>query len=136
MGREGRIMGSIAMNKAKCLRCNDIVESKHMHDHAHCSCGNVSVCGGLINPMIRATDYSAVRGVDDAEHPISSKSKDGEEYKDNKADKAITREELLERFESRLACLHRLPQIARYSNISVDELYSWLSDISTILRSF
>lgn len=33
-------------NRAKCLICNDIIESKHVHDYVTCSCGNVSVDGG------------------------------------------------------------------------------------------
>lgn len=37
----------ILSNKAKCLLCNDIVESTHRHDFRSCSCGNISVDGGL-----------------------------------------------------------------------------------------
>jgi hypothetical protein len=34
------------MNKAKCLKCNTVVESKYRHDYVTCNCGNVSVDGG------------------------------------------------------------------------------------------
>lgn len=34
-------------NKAKCLDCNTIIESKHRHDYVTCKCGNLSVDGGL-----------------------------------------------------------------------------------------
>ena len=33
-------------NKAKCLKCGDIIESKHRHDFVTCKCGNISVDGG------------------------------------------------------------------------------------------
>lgn len=34
-------------NSAKCLKCGDKIISKHRHDYITCSCGNVSVDGGL-----------------------------------------------------------------------------------------
>ena len=33
-------------NKAKCLICGDVIESKHRHDFVTCTCGNLSVDGG------------------------------------------------------------------------------------------
>ena len=36
----------IIKNAAKCLVCNEVVESKHRHDFAICKCGNVAVDGG------------------------------------------------------------------------------------------
>jgi hypothetical protein len=36
----------IITNKAQCLICHDIIESKHGYDFVTCSCGNVSVDGG------------------------------------------------------------------------------------------
>ncbi len=34
-------------NRAKCLICGDVLESLHVHDFKVCSCGNISVDGGL-----------------------------------------------------------------------------------------
>lgn len=36
----------IIKNAAKCLNCNEIVESKNRHDFVMCSCGNLAVDGG------------------------------------------------------------------------------------------
>ena len=36
----------IYVNRAKCLKCNDIIESKHRHDYVSCKCGACSVDGG------------------------------------------------------------------------------------------
>jgi Zn finger protein HypA/HybF involved in hydrogenase expression len=36
----------ILKNKAKCRKCNDIIESKHRHDFVTCKCGAISVDGG------------------------------------------------------------------------------------------
>ena len=40
-------MKRIIENSAKCLKCGDKIVSKHKHDYITCSCGNVSVDGGL-----------------------------------------------------------------------------------------
>ena len=36
----------IITNKAKCLKCGDVIESKHRHDFVTCKCGALSVDGG------------------------------------------------------------------------------------------
>ena len=36
----------IITNKAKCLKCGDVIESRTVHDFVTCSCGAVSVDGG------------------------------------------------------------------------------------------
>jgi hypothetical protein len=37
----------IIKNSAQCLKCKDIIESKHRHDYVTCKCGAISVDGGL-----------------------------------------------------------------------------------------
>ncbi len=39
-------MSNIKTNKARCLLCSEIIESKHLHDFITCGCGNISVDGG------------------------------------------------------------------------------------------
>ena len=39
-------MKEIIRNRAKCLMCGDIIESKHRNDFRICSCGNLQVEGG------------------------------------------------------------------------------------------
>ena len=39
-------MPKIIRNKAQCLLCGEIIESKFTHDYVTCSCGNLSVDGG------------------------------------------------------------------------------------------
>lgn len=36
----------IKRNSAKCLKCKDEIESKHVHDFVTCRCGAISVDGG------------------------------------------------------------------------------------------
>lgn len=39
-------VGDIFENKAKCLKCGDVIVSKNRHDYVSCHCGNLSVDGG------------------------------------------------------------------------------------------
>lgn len=38
---------TLLRNAAQCLECGDVIESTHRHDFRTCSCGNLSVDGGL-----------------------------------------------------------------------------------------
>lgn len=40
-------MQKILVNKIKCKKCGDVIESKSRHDFKSCSCGAVTVDGGL-----------------------------------------------------------------------------------------
>lgn len=39
-------MNRIVVNKIKCLKCGDIIESLSRHDFKFCKCGAVAVDGG------------------------------------------------------------------------------------------
>lgn len=40
-------MRKLVKNAAKCVLCEDIVESKYRHDFVYCKCGEIFVDGGL-----------------------------------------------------------------------------------------
>lgn len=40
-------MQKILVNKIRCLKCGDVIESKHRHDFKYCSCRSVAVDGGF-----------------------------------------------------------------------------------------
>ena len=42
-------MEKIKINKIRCKRCGDIIESKTVHDFKFCKCGAVAVDGGKEN---------------------------------------------------------------------------------------
>lgn len=39
-------MNKITVNKIRCRKCGDIIESKSVHDFRFCKCGSVAVDGG------------------------------------------------------------------------------------------
>lgn len=40
-------MKKIKTNKVQCIYCNEVIESKSVHDFKWCSCGKIAVDGGL-----------------------------------------------------------------------------------------
>ena len=40
------VIKKIIHNRAKCLKCGDIIESRYRHDFVNCSCGEIFVDGG------------------------------------------------------------------------------------------
>lgn len=40
----------LTRNTIRCLTCSDVIESTNRHDYRSCSCGKVSVDGGLDYP--------------------------------------------------------------------------------------
>lgn len=55
----------IARNAAKCRKCNDEIESMHVHDFKYCKCGTIFVDGGKdyvrrggeLDQIIELTEY-------------------------------------------------------------------------------
>ncbi len=39
-------MENIIVNKAKCKKCGDIIESKEVNDFKRCTCGSIAIDGG------------------------------------------------------------------------------------------
>ena len=59
----------IIANKARCKKCNDIIESKNIHDFKKCLCGSVAVDGGheyikrigKLEDVIELSEYEEVK---------------------------------------------------------------------------
>lgn len=58
------------VNKAKCLNCGDIIESKHVHDFVTCSCYNNYETNGGHGIFIDGGDeyYRCGGNIDDIEY--------------------------------------------------------------------
>jgi hypothetical protein len=39
-------MKKVLINKVRCKKCNDIIESKHSYDFKKCKCGTIFLDGG------------------------------------------------------------------------------------------
>jgi hypothetical protein len=43
---EGDFMRKVIINKVRCKKCNNIIESKHHNDFKRCKCGSIFIDGG------------------------------------------------------------------------------------------
>lgn len=57
-------MVKIIINKVRCRHCNDIIESKHVHDFQRCQCGAIAVDGG--------TDYQRITFKNNLEEDVDT----------------------------------------------------------------
>lgn len=63
----------IILNRAKCLLCNDVIISYHVHDYRQCKCGNLSVDGGTFyikRGFQKTEDYEDMNLYDDSPFEI------------------------------------------------------------------
>ena len=63
-------MKKIIRNRARCLLCGDIIESRNRHDFVTCSCGALSVDGGLCyirRAFVNADDYEELSEFEEEE---------------------------------------------------------------------
>ena len=70
----------IISNKAKCLKCGDVIESKYCCDFVTCSCGSLSVDGGrdcLRRLFVNRSKFQELSEcTDDDENNTSEESED------------------------------------------------------------
>ena len=64
-------MNRIIVNKIKCKKCGDIIESTYRHDFKFCKCGAVAVDGGI--------DYLRRLGYEEDYEELSEIEKDNDE---------------------------------------------------------
>ena len=57
----------IYRNAAQCLLCDEVVESKHVHDFVRCKCGNIFVDGGLDYIRRGVRDSAGYKDLSDVE---------------------------------------------------------------------
>ncbi len=46
MSEMSKVRSEIVINRIKCLKCGDVIESTSVHDFKWCSCGSCAVDGG------------------------------------------------------------------------------------------
>lgn len=51
----------LTRNAIKCLRCNDVIESKSLHDYVKCKCLACFVDGGLVAPRYGSLNVHEVQ---------------------------------------------------------------------------
>ena len=63
-------------NRAKCKKCESIIESFHRHDYVKCTCGSIAVDGGQDYFKCVADDWVNFIRIDDNDKEIMPTIKD------------------------------------------------------------
>jgi hypothetical protein len=126
-------------NRAKCKKCQSILESFHLHDYVTCKCGEISISGGNDKYFTYAHDFSNFIRIDDEEKEVLVTFKEDDSGHDQKKSqeppKKATREDLLQEFQRLLDNIEQLPEPALTLPISHYDLYSFMLILSHILRA-
>lgn len=147
-------------NRAKCKKCETIIESFHSHDYVTCKCGEISVDGGLQYYKASAYNFDNFIRVDDQDNEIpvrlldkgetnqekpiqETKSIDpapsGEIQSETKSDdyqssldpiKLVTQE-----LDTMIKNIEALPQVAMLSPVTHYDMLSVLLVLSASLRA-
>jgi|SRR6185312_6554770 len=98
-------------NRAKCKKCNKVIESFHLHDYVNCSCGEISVSGGS-NMYCAAINWDNFLRVDDMDNVIVVQvSAEKHLFKQ-------TKKELLEMLKIMIENIEKLPEHVLQTPIS------------------
>lgn len=148
------------MGRAKCRKCNNIIESKHRHDYVTCSCGAISVDGGKDYFRARFDDEANFICVDDEGNEIIPKKKEvaeptpdeltrqkAQEQWENEKNHVIhdlpappespkpTKHEMLAILDEMIERIENLPQEARYAPVTHADQVSLMLLVTALFRA-
>lgn len=147
--------------RAKCRKCNEIIESKHRHDYVTCSCGEISIDGGGSGYLhCKANDEKNFVLLDDEGNEIIPRKKEiGEPTPDElihqKAQKQWeneknpivhdlvipplstkpTKSEMLGMLDEMIERIENLPQEARYAPVTHADHVSLMLLVVSLFRA-
>jgi len=116
-------------NRAKCKKCECILESFFPDDYVHCKCGEIAIKGSK-RMAVNWENFLSIHD-DDSEHPVKIVEKD--EIKES-IDQKPTRDELIQMLDSMEDAMHRLPPEAMTQPITHYDFASLIVLVSSILK--
>lgn len=119
-------------NRAKCKKCESVVESFHPTDYVTCKCGEISVQGA----KRMAGDWESYIALhdDDSEHPVKVYDKK-EDVMTQEPLPALTRDDLIVMLDDMSKVIEGLPEYAMMSPITHYDYGALITLLVTILRS-
>lgn len=106
-------------NRAKCKKCESIIESFHRYDYVSCKCGEISVDGGTEYFKAFAVDFANFLRVDDEGNEIVVTVKENkEEEKQAELPTKLTKKDLINMLGEMVINIENLPPQAMYTPIN------------------
>lgn len=125
-------------NRAKCKRCNDIIESYHSTDLVICKCGEIFVDAGE-SMRCGATNWDNFLRVDDEGNDIVPTIKEKDDVKPlytyNSERPKPTKEEILDMLEMMIKKIEEMPPESMSSFITHFDYYSLLLIVSSLFKA-
>lgn len=123
-------------NRAKCRKCNCIVESINPYDWVYCECSEMGVSGGSDNYKCYASDFANFLRVDDENNEIVVTFKDiAVDSNESSSVAALDRADLLNMLDEMIKNIEQLPEHAKLTSINHYDYNSLLYLLSAIFRS-
>lgn len=123
-------------NRAKCKKCNSIIESFHEYDYVGCKCGEIAITGGNQKLECFANDWKNFLRVDENGNEILVKVKDVDVKPIDIEEKPKpTKAELIDMLDEMIRNIEGLPKHGLESPVNHYDLLSSLLLVSSILRS-
>ncbi len=111
-------------NRAKCKKCESIIESLNIHDTVECKCGEISVSGGDLLGCA-AKNWTSFLRVDDEGNIITPTVQESPK---------ITRKDLLDAMDEMIKKIESMPPNAMVVSINHYDFCSLLVLLSSIFR--
>jgi hypothetical protein len=123
-------------NRAKCKKCESVIESFHPTDYVMCKCGEIAVDGGSAM-FCYARDFTSFLRVDDQgnEVIVSVKEKATEDVKPLYKDEKPSKKELLSYLEEMIRGYENLPEHVKDGFTSNRDYESLLVLLLAILKA-
>lgn len=128
-------------NRAKCKKCESIIESFHRHDYVKCTCGSIAVDGGQDYFKCVADDWDNFIRIDDNDREIKPTIKDKIDESKTPSDTALAddisvdkKDQIKKDIEALIKVYEELPGHALDEPVTHRDYLSVLGLISTILR--
>lgn len=131
----------IMQNRAKCKLCGDILQSYHRHDYVKCSCGEISIDGGLDYLHCSAKNWENFLRIDDEGNEIVVKVIDEKDQNPKKDDekgdtkRKLSRKELISMLETMVKNIENLPKHVMDQPINHYDFYSYMLLVVSILKT-
>lgn len=122
---------SFMRNRAKCKKCQFILESFTIQDYVECSCGEISIWGGNQFLHCSAKNWDNFLRVDDKDQEIQVVFQEKELESNSKPNK----KELLDMLKSMIESYEKLPKEAIHSFVTASELLSLMLLLQAIFLS-
>lgn len=89
-------------NRAKCLKCKDVLESFHAYDYVECSCGEIGISGGTTSYEVFYKDLTNFARVNEKDEEVVVSEREKEEAKSPKGQSEKQRwiDEMIQMYEN------------------------------------